>query len=41
MKKVIYPIIILFGIALMVSCKSHQRCAAYSYVPQDNVQKPM
>ena len=41
MRKVSLGLIIVFAAALTLSsCKSHQRCAAYSQVDIENTQKP-
>jgi len=41
MKKLSIGLVVLFALALTLSsCKSQQRCAAYSKVDVENMQKP-
>mgnify|MGYP001444302386 CR=1 len=41
MKKLSLGLLIVFAAALTLSsCKSHQRCAAYSQADVENTQKP-
>jgi len=40
MKKFAIGLVVVFAASLLFSCKSHQRCAAYSKVDVVKTQKP-